>query len=315
MTLDAGRILLDPPKLFAAPLFRGAPAPLVSRIISGSETRELSPREVLLRFGTENDQLYVVLAGSLSVYLPGAAQPYAQISVGECVGELSVLDGQHVSADVVANEPSVVVCIEREQVWRLVDASAEMARNLLRILAGRIRGDDLALTEADRQRRQFERLATVDPLTGLRNRRWLDDAFARQLARSVRVDQPATAMMIDVDHFKQVNETRGHAEGDNVLKRVAQSLASGLRPQDLLARYGGEEFSVLLPGVEPSNAGPIAERLRAAVAGDTRSAAVPVTISIGIAGRNGDEPIEGLLHRADEALIRAKQAGRDRTSL
>ena len=226
-----------------------------------------------------------------------------------------MLDGQPVSADVVANEPTVVLCIERDQLWRLVDQSDEIARNLLRILAGRVRSDDAAIGESSRQKRRLEQLATVDELTGLRNRRWLDDAFARQLTRAIRTGQPMSVMMIDIDHFKQLNDAHGHAYGDTVLRRVAQTLAGGLRPQDLAARYGGEEFAVLLPGIGQESAVAIAERLREAVQADGLAGRRPATVSIGVATRSGNQPLDALLERADDALYRAKTAGRNRTAV
>src|SRR5262245_36772010 len=158
-------------------------------------------------------------------------------------------------------------------------------------------------------------MVTVDELTVLRNRRWLDEAFSRQLARAVRTGQPMSVMMIDVDHFKTLNDTHGHAYGDTVLKRVAQTLANGLRPQDLAARYGGEEFAVLLPGIAQDRAVSIAERLCEAVRAGGLESGRPVTISIGVAYRSGDQPRSALLDRADDALYRAKEAGRNRTEL
>jgi diguanylate cyclase (GGDEF)-like protein len=301
--------------LHASPLFRGASPALVSSVVSGSETRELGSGDVLLRVGSPNDDLFVVLSGSLSVYLPGVEHPYIRLGIGDCAGEISVLDGQSVSADVIANETTVVLSIDREQLWRLLDESDAVARNLLRILAGRVRSDDAVIGESSRQKRHLEQLATVDQLTGLRNRRWLDDAFERQLVRAVRTAQPMSVMMIDIDHFKQLNDAHGHAYGDCVLRRVAQTLADGLRPQDLAARYGGEEFAVLLPGISEEHAVAIAERIREAVQEDGTAAGQPVTVSIGIASRSGDQPLTALLDRADEALYRAKNAGRNRSAV
>ena len=241
------------------------PEELVVAALRGCQTRQLSATETLLRAGTENDVLYIILSGQVSVRVPGVDEPHIRLGAGECVGELSFLDGQQVSADVVADAQTLVLALDRERLWSLIDSSAEVARNLLGILAGRVRADDAALGESGREHRQLQRLVTVDSLTGLRNRRWLDDAFARQLSRAARANQSLSLLMIDIDRFKQVNDTYGHPAGDAVLRRVAHTLATGLRPQDSLARYGGEEFAVLLPGLGQPQALQVAERLSLAI--------------------------------------------------
>ena len=124
-----------------------------------------------------------------------------------------------------------------------------------------------------------------------------------------RHERPLTIAIVDIDHFKSVNDTHGHAAGDRVLAAVAGSLREQLRAEDQLGRLGGEEFLVLLPDTDSAAAGHVAEKLRAEVA--AAPTPVPVTVSIGVAGWDGETP-EDLLHRADEALYAAKQAGRDR---
>jgi diguanylate cyclase (GGDEF)-like protein len=192
-----------------------------------------------------------------------------------------------------------------------------VARNLLRILAGRVRHDDVALGESKRLQRQFEHIATIDGLTGLRNRRWLDDTFPRQLERAARLNQPAAVLVIDVDHFKTLNDRHGHLTGDAVLCRVSQLLTRHLRPADLVARYGGEEFAVMLPDTDIATARLIADRLRETIASDASgpSSSLPaVTVSVGLAANQPGDTVTALLRRADEALYRAKRDGRNRTN-
>jgi diguanylate cyclase (GGDEF)-like protein len=304
--------------LVRSPLFRGVPASLVAAVAADSEARLLAANERLLAMGGENDKLHVIVSGSVSDFVDGLEGPAVHLGAGECVGELSLLDGRPVSADVLANESTVVLSFGREQVWALIDSSAELGRNLLRVLAHRVRQDDSAITASSRLTRYFERLATVDGLTGLRNRRWLDDAFTRQLERAVRIGQPVTLMMIDLDHFKKLNDEHGHLVGDAVLGRVGEVLTAGLRPQDLLARYGGEEFAVLLPGMDARASLAIAERLRLSIEHEERingDTLLPkTTISLGLAESRPDETLSSLLVRADGALYRAKRAGRNCTS-
>jgi diguanylate cyclase (GGDEF)-like protein len=303
--------------LLRARLFRNVPEQLVAAALTGCQTRQLSATETLLRAGTENDVLYIVVSGQVSVRVPGVDEPHVRLGAGECVGELSILDGQQVSANVVADAQTLVLALDRERLWSLIDSSAEVARNLLGILAGRVRTDDAALGESGREHRHLQRLVTVDSLTGLRNRRWLDDTFARQLSRATRANQPLSLLMIDIDRFKDVNDTYGHPAGDAVLRRVAHTLATGLRPQDSLARYGGEEFTVLLPGLGRQQSLQVAERLRLAIQanrGDSkRDNVAQITVSIGVATATHDESLGALLQRADEALYRAKESGRNCT--
>jgi diguanylate cyclase (GGDEF)-like protein len=161
------------------------------------------------------------------------------------------------------------------------------------------------------------RLATIDPLTGAYNRRTFHEIAERELSRVRRAGQPLSIVMIDIDHFRQVNETHGHRVGDAVLARVAESIGTALRKEDMLVRYGGEEFLVLLPDVPGPGAVVVAGRIRRTVANESievEGIAFPVTVSLGVAARldEGPESIEGLLARADSALALAKERGRNR---
>jgi diguanylate cyclase (GGDEF)-like protein len=153
--------------------------------------------------------------------------------------------------------------------------------------------------------------AAHDALTGLANRGRLLEAMYAATQRSLREHDPVCVAMIDVDHFKRVNDTLGHSAGDAVLVKVAEALQATVRPYDLVARYGGEEFVVLLPGVELDEAVRVAERMRAAVPANTGLHLA--TISVGLAQYDAAvDDVEGLLRRADEALYQAKDRGRDR---
>jgi len=156
---------------------------------------------------------------------------------------------------------------------------------------------------------RLEALLREDALTGLSNRRAILTQLAGMVSAARRHGHPLSIAILDLDHFKRVNDTHGHKTGDDVLVATTRAMAAHLRAEDQLGRLGGEEFLVLLPDTDAAAARHVAEKLRADVA--TAPAPVPVTVSIGVAGWDGEAP-EDLLHRADEALYAAKEAGRDR---
>jgi two-component system cell cycle response regulator len=160
---------------------------------------------------------------------------------------------------------------------------------------------------------QVQRIAASDALTGLANRGTLQEALGRDLARALRESGTLSLLMLDVDHFKAVNDHFGHQAGDVVLQRVASRLDEASRAGDLPGRYGGEEFAVLLPDTDVADALMVAERLRAAVAND--SEAPVVTVSVGVATFPNDAvDADGLVRAADAALYASKRAGRDRVT-
>jgi two-component system, cell cycle response regulator len=158
--------------------------------------------------------------------------------------------------------------------------------------------------------------AVQDSLTGVYNRRHLEDRLAAELAAAQRHQRPVAVLLIDVDHFKRVNDRFGHLAGDEALRMMAFVLRGAVRKEDVLGRFGGEEFVVVLPDTDPDGAAAVAEDLRAAIAErpislDRRS--VELTISAGWAMWEG-ESLERLLGRADDALYAAKAAGRNRVA-
>ncbi|GAB6903168.1 diguanylate cyclase [Kineosporia succinea] len=176
-----------------------------------------------------------------------------------------------------------------------------------------------AMTAYDRAA-LFERvqeLAVVDELTQLANRRRFFEIATRDLEAAQRQDRPLVGMMLDIDHFKRVNDTHGHPTGDDVIAEVARRLAAEVRSTDVLGRYGGEEFAVLQQGDDPELE--LAERLRACVAETpvpTRTGPLDITISVGVARlERGDEDVAALLARADQGLYQAKQDGRNRVAI
>lgn len=165
--------------------------------------------------------------------------------------------------------------------------------------------------EIKRQNRDLERLATRDVLTNCLNRRAFFERFSTEWAASERHGHPLSAVMVDVDHFKSINDTYGHSTGDEVLRQVGGALAAAARETDVVARYGGEEFVVLLPYTDVELACVVAERLRLAVSG-LKFTNVSVTVSLGVSFRiDSVKTPQALLDQADKCLYVAKRQGRN----
>jgi diguanylate cyclase (GGDEF)-like protein len=189
---------------------------------------------------------------------------------------------------------------------------ARIPTSTVRALAQASMHSALALRNA-RLLGENERLATRDSLTGLANRRLFDESLQREVARAQRLSTPVSLLVLDVDHFKQVNDTYGHQTGDEVLCEVADALVSNTKNYDVAARYGGDEFVVLLPGCERDDAMRVAERVRNSIARAVGEA--PVTISAGIATvPDNASDAERLMAAADAALYEAKRTGRDKVA-
>ena len=167
------------------------------------------------------------------------------------------------------------------------------------------------------QARILARLASYDQLTGAFNRRGLEQILKTEVERSLRYRQPLSALMLDIDYFKPVNDRYGHPIGDLVLRRIAGIISSTLRSTDLLCRYGGEEFLIILPHTGLERALEAGERIRREIAGEPfrdQGLEIPLTVSLGAAGLDPEaaDPAEELIAAADRALYRAKREGRNR---
>jgi diguanylate cyclase (GGDEF)-like protein len=168
------------------------------------------------------------------------------------------------------------------------------------------------------QYREALRNALQDPLTGAGNRLALDNTLEREIALAQRHHQPLSILVLDIDHFKKINDQFGHATGDCVIRDIAQQMQRSCRDTDAVYRYGGEEFVMLLNHTNEQGAKQVAERLRQQIAESSTSTGdriIEVTVSVGIASLNDDDDINSLFNRADKALYEAKRNGRNQVAV
>lgn len=189
---------------------------------------------------------------------------------------------------------------------------AEIAVRIFVTLALTIILINIALNIIDDLQHRLIEQTVIDPLTGAFNRRHMMPCLSYAIERSRRLAAPSSLLLIDIDHFKRINDELGHAAGDLVLKGLVRIVNQRARKLDLLFRIGGEEFLLLLPDTREADAAILAEDLRATVAGATLLSQWPVTVSIGVSELQRDESQDAWLKHADDAMYAAKNSGRDR---
>lgn len=282
-----------------------------------------------------SDGVYVVDRERRITYWNAGAQAMTGHTVGEVVGRwcgdglLNHVDeyGQSMCGEQCPLAATILDGATREAAAYLhradgrllpVTLKATPLRDADGVIVGAIETfvDDTDVVAARERIAELERLALLDPLTGVGNRRHLDRCFERRMSDLARHGVPFGAVMVDIDHFKCVNDAHGHETGDRVIERVAETILLAVRAGDDVARYGGEEFVVLTSHVEGDQLAALAERLRSFVAETVvhvPDAQVRVTVSIGAAATEPGDTATALLARADARMQRAKLAGRNRT--
>jgi diguanylate cyclase (GGDEF)-like protein len=301
-------------------LFRHVGLDSITGLLEACTTRTLREGEILLSLGEANTNVFLILSGKIRIHLESLeTDPLTILGAGESVGELSVLDGRTTSAYAVAHEACNLLVMDEEILWSLVHSSHAAACNLLYTLACRLRNTDHVLSRNARVEQDYQRFGSVDALTGLHNRRWLENALDRLCRRCETGRIPLTAVLIDIDHFKPFQDRHGHLRGDRVLHAVARILSSHLRPSEPIGRYGSDEFVILLPHLDETEADWIAQRLcqsiREAPPVEMDGTELPIpTVSVGLATRDAGQSPQDLVEAAIRALHRAKNNGRDQAS-
>ena len=270
-------------ELECSPLFRDFDLASAEHLFADCRVLALSPGETLVEPGEKSTAVYVLLSGRMRVDLePDDDDPICELEPGSIAGELSLLSGGPRTARVTATEPSRVLELSGSVFWSLICSSHEVSVNLLEILATRVRGSTGTIAQGRKLTQLYKRHASVDALTGLHNRRWLDEVLAREYRRSTRDSRPLSFLMIDLDLFKRINDMHGHLVGDEVLRILASRLRNTMAARGIASRFGGEEFAVLLPDASLEDALALAERFRLNVHDNpiaTSLGPVPATVS------------------------------------
>jgi diguanylate cyclase (GGDEF)-like protein len=281
----------------------------------------LAAGEAISEANNRGGQLYVVLRGSLNVepialHGPAVDGPATRVLPGECVGELSVLDEDAVVSTISAVQETELLQIDADRLWKMIEESNGVARNLLRLLSFRVRAANAQLRRRQKVGEFYRQLSIHDGLTGLHNRAWLDDTLPALVADAHGNGRDLALIMLDLDHFKLFNDSHGHQAGDEALKVAARVLKGALRPSDFAARYGGEELTVILPGSNLDAAMLVAQRLcdrmrEAPVFADMRKPLPHITASLGVAMLRPEMDAAALVALADAGLYQSKENGRN----
>lgn len=287
-------------------------------LLSDCATRSMVKNETLIKAGETNNNVYLILSGSFNVHLTkDNLDPVTKLKPGQSIGEIAVIDHQPASAYVTAAENSRVLVIDEEVMWSLIGSSHAIANNLLVVLSQRLRHGNSVINKIKGLLKEYEHNATVDALTSLYNRRWLDNTMVRVMHRCHKNNQALSVMMLDIDNFKDYNDNHGHLAGDIALRTVSETIKQYLRPEDMVARYGGEEIFALLPGMDINGTLTVAERLREAIKqtkifNENEEPLPSITVSIGIAQMFDHDDPHKLIEAADRVMYTAKHTGRDK---
>jgi diguanylate cyclase (GGDEF)-like protein len=290
---------------------------LLKQVLAHARPTELMPGELLLSPEQENNHIYLLLSGVLTVHFNSPDSPVIrEITQGYSVGEMSIIDDTAPSAYVKAKEHCRVFPVHRDFLLDLIQNAHPIAYNLLRLLTQWMKLNTQIITNGQFQISELTNQANIDGLTGLYNRRWLDNALPRILSQMIKIEQPLCILIIDVDHFKKYNDRHGHQGGDLALVYMGHVLNSNIRPYDFATRIGGEEFMVLLPNTNQADGISLAERIRLEIENQIithpDSSVLPsITVSIGLALSDVNSTAKSLFAAADKQMYLAKQSGRN----
>ncbi|MCK4493291.1 MAG: GGDEF domain-containing protein [Methylococcales bacterium] len=308
-------------KFKAIKLFENIDPEFIQTFLQNTREKKLVVGNILLSPQKHNEYVYILLSGKLEVHLDSLENPaLSAVRVGESVGEISIIDSLSPSAYVAASEDSIVLELNKGTIWDMINGSHTLAKNLLHILSSRIRYGNGIISDHLETQKELQHIAMVDSLTGLYNRHWFNNIFKRQFEHCLVGNLRLSLILLDVDHFKSFNDRFGHLVGDIVLKKISEAMLASLRSSDTLARFGGEEFIILLPDTQLPKSLVIAENIRKSISrlaleDDEKNALPSVTVSLGIGQLMIGDSETSLIKKADDALYKAKDQGRNRVHI
>jgi diguanylate cyclase (GGDEF)-like protein len=292
-------------------------------------------KDTILTRGDEGDSMFIILSGTARVLLEEGGEPIL-LKEGSYFGELSFINPDHKrSTTIVADTACELLVLNQKSAESLFREVPTVLFTLLRrACAFLVEKEEALISNLKRQNRELERtldylrrtkeeldyqelLAQTDELTGLYNRRCLMEQLSRCVDRANRTGESLALVILDLDHFKPVNDELGHMAGDKILKSIASIMKTGIRRSDLPCRLGGDEFAIVLPNVQPHIAATRAETIRRQIELVTFLENAPehdITASLGGTMFVPGETVEQLVKRADDELYRAKMKGRNRLS-
>jgi diguanylate cyclase (GGDEF)-like protein len=284
--------------------------------------------EVIFREGDSGEELYIVGLGKVgsSIKLAdGSLHEVAEFGAGDFFGEMSILEQAPRSATCAAKEATALFILRGADFYHLMEEQPELSikilNRMLDITADRSIRSSEFLSDMVRWGEDARKRAVMDQLTGLFNRRFLEEALQDHLRKAQAAGHPLSLIMLDLDHFRQINEHYGADTGDRAIQGLVNVFHATLRPDDVPARCGGDEFAVLLPGTSSAEALALSERICAEVRDldffeKLGGPLQRITTSQGIASfPQHARDFKTLWEKADQALYRAKAQGRDRPAL